>query len=99
MREVNTAIETFENDPTIGCVIITGSEKAFAAGADIKVSITLLFGCSSLAPNDPQIPPHTHTPCLCSHYIDWRSNIALVKGNAAQGFHRRLLGQLPLTLG
>lgn len=34
--EVNAAIDGFETDPGIGCMIITGSEKAFAAGADIK---------------------------------------------------------------
>lgn len=36
MREVNTAIDGFEADKNIGCVVITGSDKAFAAGADIK---------------------------------------------------------------
>ncbi|HVV79861.1 MAG TPA: enoyl-CoA hydratase [Pseudolabrys sp.] len=34
--EVSDAIRTFEADANIGCMIITGSEKAFAAGADIK---------------------------------------------------------------
>jgi enoyl-CoA hydratase len=34
--EVNKAIDRFEKDKGIGCVVITGSEKAFAAGADIK---------------------------------------------------------------
>jgi enoyl-CoA hydratase len=36
MREVMEALETFDNDEGIGAMIITGSEKAFAAGADIK---------------------------------------------------------------
>lgn len=35
MREVTTAVAEFDADEGIGC-IITGSEKAFAAGADIK---------------------------------------------------------------
>ena len=35
-EEMNAAIDAFEADDAIGCVIITGSEKAFAAGADIK---------------------------------------------------------------
>src|ERR1044071_3339788 len=35
-NEVSDAIKTFEADPNIGCMIITGNEKAFAAGADIK---------------------------------------------------------------
>ena len=34
--EVNAALDGFETDPGIGCIVITGSEKAFAAGADIK---------------------------------------------------------------
>ena len=34
--DLTTAIDAFEADDAIGCVIITGSEKAFAAGADIK---------------------------------------------------------------
>ncbi|AMJ62365.1 enoyl-CoA hydratase [Bosea sp. PAMC 26642] len=34
--EVNAAIDGFESDAGIGCIVITGSEKAFAAGADIK---------------------------------------------------------------
>lgn len=36
MREVGEALEAFEADPAIGAIIITGNEKAFAAGADIK---------------------------------------------------------------
>jgi len=34
--ELTAAIDKFEADDGIACVIITGSEKAFAAGADIK---------------------------------------------------------------
>jgi enoyl-CoA hydratase len=34
--ELSAAIDAYEADETIHCVIITGSEKAFAAGADIK---------------------------------------------------------------
>jgi len=36
MRELGNAIADFEADAAIGCLIITGSDKAFAAGADIK---------------------------------------------------------------
>ena len=36
VEELNTAIDAFEADANIGCLLITGSEKAFAAGADIK---------------------------------------------------------------
>src|SRR5207253_1667238 len=34
--DMTAAIDAFEADEAIGCVIITGSERAFAAGADIK---------------------------------------------------------------
>src|SRR5690242_9914164 len=34
--ELCEAIRKFDADPDIGCMIITGNEKAFAAGADIK---------------------------------------------------------------
>jgi enoyl-CoA hydratase len=34
--EINQALDGFEKDAGIGCVVLTGSEKAFAAGADIK---------------------------------------------------------------
>ena len=36
IAEINTAIDGFETDAGIGCIVLTGSEKAFAAGADIK---------------------------------------------------------------
>jgi enoyl-CoA hydratase len=36
IEELNQALDTFEADDNIGCMVITGSEKAFAAGADIK---------------------------------------------------------------
>ncbi|MBB6308601.1 enoyl-CoA hydratase [Xanthobacter tagetidis] len=34
--ELNTVLDAFEADRGIGCMVLTGSEKAFAAGADIK---------------------------------------------------------------
>lgn len=36
MNEVNTAMQQFDIDERIGAIVITGSKKAFAAGADIK---------------------------------------------------------------
>jgi len=36
MDEVSAALDAFEADSSIGAVVITGSERAFAAGADIK---------------------------------------------------------------
>ena len=36
MRELSKAVDVFEADSHIGCIVVTGSDKAFAAGADIK---------------------------------------------------------------
>ena len=36
MNELTLALEAFEHDAQIGCIVLLGSEKAFAAGADIK---------------------------------------------------------------
>ncbi|MCW2284268.1 enoyl-CoA hydratase [Rhodoblastus acidophilus] len=36
IHELNVALETFSDDPQIGALVLTGSEKVFAAGADIK---------------------------------------------------------------
>ena len=34
--ELSQALDAFEVDDLIGCIVLTGSDKAFAAGADIK---------------------------------------------------------------
>lgn len=36
MSEVIAALEAYDADENIGCLVITGNERAFAAGADIK---------------------------------------------------------------
>ncbi|XP_064320604.1 enoyl-CoA hydratase, mitochondrial [Phalacrocorax carbo] len=36
MEELRRALEALESDPQVGAIVITGSQKAFAAGADIK---------------------------------------------------------------
>src|SRR5690606_17284556 len=36
LHEIFDALEAFDRDDSIGCMILTGNEKAFAAGADIK---------------------------------------------------------------
>src|SRR5665647_3385742 len=35
MDELGSALKAFDADDSVGCIILTGSEKAFAAGADI----------------------------------------------------------------
>ena len=43
MDELGHALKQFDADETIGCMVITGSEKAFAAGADIGAMATYTF--------------------------------------------------------
>lgn len=43
VREVNQALDGFEADSNIGCIVLTGSKKAFAAGADIKEMAELTY--------------------------------------------------------
>ncbi len=50
MTELGTALKAFDADSNIGCMIITGSEKAFAAGADIGAMAT--YGFADVYKND-----------------------------------------------
>jgi enoyl-CoA hydratase len=43
MDELGAALLAFDADPAIGCIIVTGSEKAFAAGADISAMAKYSF--------------------------------------------------------
>ena len=43
MDELGAALKAFDADDAIGCIVITGSEKAFAAGADIGAMAKLGF--------------------------------------------------------
>lgn len=43
MDELGAALKGFDADENIGCMIVTGSEKAFAAGADIGAMATYTF--------------------------------------------------------
>ena len=43
MNELGEALAAFDADERIGCMVITGSEKAFAAGADIGAMATYSF--------------------------------------------------------
>ncbi|NUU35877.1 enoyl-CoA hydratase [Pseudomonas sp. C2B4] len=43
VSELNHALDGFEADSNIGCIVLTGSKKAFAAGADIKEMAELTY--------------------------------------------------------
>jgi enoyl-CoA hydratase len=46
LQELMHALEAFDADENIGCIVVTGSEKAFSAGADIK------YMAAAVAPAD-----------------------------------------------
>ncbi|GLK74164.1 enoyl-CoA hydratase [Ancylobacter dichloromethanicus] len=43
ITELGAALDGFEQDAGIGCIVLTGSDRAFAAGADIKEMQALSF--------------------------------------------------------
>ena len=43
MDELGAALKAFDADDAIGCIVLTGSEKAFAAGADISLMAKYSF--------------------------------------------------------
>lgn len=43
MTELGAALQAFDADEAIGCIVITGSERAFAAGADIAAMAKYSF--------------------------------------------------------
>ena len=43
MVELGQALKAFDADDAIGCIVLTGNEKAFAAGADIGAMATYGF--------------------------------------------------------
>nr|XP_002756776.2 enoyl-CoA hydratase, mitochondrial [Callithrix jacchus] len=43
IEELNQALKTFQEDPAVGAIVLTGGDKAFAAGADIKEMQNMSF--------------------------------------------------------
>ncbi len=43
MNELGEALAAFDKDADIGCIVLTGSEKAFAAGADIAAMVDYTY--------------------------------------------------------
>ncbi|HXG79153.1 MAG TPA: enoyl-CoA hydratase [Methyloceanibacter sp.] len=56
ISELNRALDAFEADQGVGCIVLTGSEKAFAAGVDIKEmqakTFVEAYGSDFIAPFD-----------------------------------------------
>ena len=48
MADLVAALEELDRDPEIRCIVLTGNDKAFAAGADIKDSFVTATAVSML---------------------------------------------------
>ena len=79
VRELGQALDAFEADPGIGCMVLTGSDKAFAAGADI--------GPGERERNGPghAVEPHAHAD---RGRVELPVEPFLVGGEAAEGAFR-----------
>ena len=76
MAEVNSVTKAWDKDPSIGCMVLTGSERAFAAGADIKEMADMTF-------------PETYTQDMLGDWAELtklkKPTIAAVNGFALGG--------------
>lgn len=55
IHELVTALEVLDGDAEVGAIVLTGSDKAFAAGADIKEMSTLTFADAYLGDHITEI--------------------------------------------
>jgi len=76
ISEINKATQNFDGDSSVGAIVITGSDRAFAAGADIKEMATVTF-------------PGNYTQNMFSNWADLtkitKPLIAAVNGYALGG--------------
>ena len=63
ISELGDAVKAYDTDANIGCMVITGSDKAFAAGADIKEMATSPTWKPSWVTS---LPPGTASPMCAS---------------------------------
>ena len=68
VAELGEALRAFDGDAAIGCIVITGSEKAFAAGADIKEMATKSYTDARLGnfAADWDHAAHTRKPVIAA---------------------------------
>lgn len=76
INELNTQLTIFDNDSSVGAIVVTGSERAFAAGADIKEML-------------PKTGPYAYSNNMLGHWNDitqiQKPVIAAVNGYALGG--------------
>ncbi len=103
IAELNAAIDTLEADSAIGAIIITGSERAFAAGADIKEMAELDFAEAFLTDQAASIErvARTRKPVIAAvagHCLGGGAELALMCDIIIAADTARF-GQPEITLG
>ena len=106
MDEVTAAAKELDDDPGIGAIIVTGNEKAFAAGADIKemagLSFADVFGSDFFAKWNEFAATRTPTVAAVAGYalgggceLAMMCDVLIAADNAKFGQPEIKLGVLP----
>jgi enoyl-CoA hydratase len=68
IKDLDDAVAVFEADPHILCMVITGSDKAFAAGADIKQMAAMSFTDANMSefPAGWDVPARARKPVIAA---------------------------------
>ncbi|GGA01636.1 enoyl-CoA hydratase [Elstera cyanobacteriorum] len=105
VTELAAALDAFETDDAIGCIVITGSERAFAAGADIKEmkdkTFVEAFLQNFIGPNDWERVTHTRKPVIAAvagYALGGGCELAMMCDFILAGDNARF-GQPEITIG
>ena len=94
MDELGAALLAFDADANIGAIVITGSEKAFAAGADIgamayrlrqQMPATLKFLMSRIGAGDVRSQDFLSTVLFQETFLDQLIELGIRDGEAHRG--------------
>jgi len=103
VSELAAALKSFDADPDVGCIILTGSKKAFAAGADIKemVDKTFVENCKNQLFAELDVLPKIQKPIIAAvngYALGGGCELAMMCDMIIAGENAKF-GQPEITLG